>query len=162
MTATLTGSDAFSPPAAGPRRANSSTFESISPKRVTVRIYPERSMPIWLNYVLRRLNDLSRRLEAPTPEPAPLPDPTALERALDELRSVLSDDAPTPSVVPTVDAGVQFVWHSGGWDIEIEVLPLHTEVWARNQSRGERWTGPLDQVRSQLLRALDDVRRAAG
>lgn len=156
MTATLT-SAAFQGSPMQTKDVSSSVYEGLRPRQVLVRMQPEGRAPIWLSYVLRRLNELSDRLDDPIRDPAPLPDPAALERALTDLCSALGDDTPAPSVVPTADGGVQFVWHHAGWDIEIEVLHDRTEVWGRNRARSQQWFGDLDEVRDELEAALTEI-----
>lgn len=155
MTATLTGTDVLS--SEGASFANSSAFEPLMPKLVLVRAVPQRELPQWLPYVLRRLNDLALKLDEPDPDDPAIPDPIALERSLAELQRLLADDTPTPSVVPTSEGGVQFVWHKGGWDIEIEVLPSETLAWGRNRSVGARWSGELEDVQAALVDALQQI-----
>lgn len=160
MSATLAGHEGLGRPMplwAGP----SSAFERLTPKPVKVRVEKEQAAPRWLDYVMQRLNALSDRLGEPEEGSAPLADPRALERALEELRTALGAQTPSPSVVPTVEGGVQFVWHQAGWDIEIEVLPHATEVWGRNRQTATRWAGNLESTRPQLRDALQDIESVA-
>lgn len=64
--------------------------------------------PRWLPYVRWRLNALAEGLGTTGDEEYVSPDPAALRRALPELASLLENGTSTPSVVPTVDGGVQF------------------------------------------------------
>lgn len=157
MTATFTGMD-VEPTAVGEMvRATSSAFEPLVPRLVRVRVGLHRDPPRWLPYVLGRLNALAHKLDEPHPDDVGLPDPVALERSLSELQSLLADETPSPSVVPTAESGVQFVWHKGGWDLEIEVLQSETLAWGRNRGSGTRWAGPLEEVRQQVQEALRDI-----
>jgi hypothetical protein len=72
------------------------------------------------------------------------PHPEAIQRALPELIRFMRVDTPTPSVVPTFDGGVQFVWHKGGWDVEVEVGPKETLLWAQRRDGSVSWHGSLD------------------
>lgn len=41
---------------------------------------------------------------------------------LELLFNIMSDDTPTPSVVPTASGSFQVEWHRNGYDLEIELL----------------------------------------
>lgn len=158
VTITDTAFGSFEP--ATPSSAGSSAFIHRPQRVIRVRVASEALTPSWLSYVLRRLNQLSDQPGPSDETDAPRPDPAALTRALPVLLSVLGPmgvDAPAPSVVPTAEFGVQFVWHRAGWDVEVEVGPAQTLVWAQNRSVGTMWEGNLDERRSELgdvLRAM--------
>lgn len=157
MTATFTGLDSPSSGDVVGTASQSSVFERLLPRAVRVLVLREREVPGWLPYVLRRLNDLaSRYCDEPT-EGCLLAHPDALERSLHVLGELLPDTAPAPSVVPTLDGGIQFVWHRGGWDLEIEVLVNRTETWGRNRETGERFAGAPEQARSALEQAFRQI-----
>jgi hypothetical protein len=48
-------------------------------------------------------------------------DDTIVESSLEWLMRLISEGVPTPSVVPTVDGGVQFEWHTQRYHVEISV-----------------------------------------
>lgn len=53
-------------------------------------------------------------------------DPGVIDHAKRLIRSIallVPDHTPAPSVVPTSRGGVQFEWHIGGVDVEIEIHP---------------------------------------
>lgn len=153
MTATLTGLDDPEPYGSS-ARAGTSVFAVSSPRSTIVRVGGGRRVPRWLPYVLRRLNDLAAGPYEPEDEDGLLPDPQAVWRALPALGGLLTDRTPTPSVVPTIDGGVQFVWHKAGWDLEIEVLANETIVWGRRRGEGLGDAGPIAEMRPVLDRAL--------
>lgn len=158
MTATFTASEVASLTDSPP----STAYESQPAPIVTISIYSEQQSPRWLPYVARRLNELASRSNEPTPEAIGAPDPWVLKHALVVLSEWLSDDTPTPSVVPTPDGGVQFVWHKSGWDIEIEVLPSETYVWGRNRNdTGREFSGDLPERAPELQAALREMSTAA-
>lgn len=113
--------------------------------------------PVWLPYVVLRLNELSRLHTEPADE-VPIPHPGAIQRALPELSRFMRDDSPTPSVVPTSDGEVRFVWHKGGWDIEIDVGPVGTSAWAQRRAGSEALRGSL----SDRLRDIQSVLQHMG
>jgi hypothetical protein len=152
MTTTASALTGFRPDTS-PRADDVSMFAARSHPTVKVRIQHAEETPRWLPYVIVRLRDLQRLLNEPAYE-VPTPDPDALERALSELARFMRIDTPTPSVVPTYDGGVQFVWHKGGWDVEVEVGPKETLVWAQRRDGSVSWDGSLnnhiDEVRALL------------
>jgi hypothetical protein len=88
------------------------------------------------------------------------PSPFLIELAWYTAHEVLPASAPTPSVVPSEDGGVEFVWHKRNWDIELDVEPGGSSVWARNRETGETWSGVLGGLRerlSDLLVKLSDA-----
>ena len=113
--------------------------------------------PRWLPYVQARLNEMAEGIRGIGGEEGISADPAALRRALPELTSLLDDGTPAPSVVPTVDGGVQFVWHRSGWDIEIEVLATTTLAWVRRRGEGPGTAGSVAQIRDPLGGALRDL-----
>ena len=42
--------------------------------------------------------------------------------AIDISRDVMQSTTPAPSVVPTNRGGVQLEWHTGGLDLEVEIV----------------------------------------
>lgn len=49
-------------------------------------------------------------------------DASCLRAAFDVLKSVMREDTPVPSIVPTSDGHVQFEWHARAIDLEVEVV----------------------------------------
>lgn len=109
-----------------------------------VRIQGAEETPRWLSYVMTRLQALLALAYEPDDE-VPTPHLEAIHRALPELSRFMRADTPTPSVVPTVDGGVQFVWHKRGWDLEIEVGPKETLLWAQRRDGSTTVHGSLDE-----------------
>lgn len=124
---------------------------SRAPVRVTVP--RAATAPRWLGYVIDRLNELALPV-GDSDEDMSAPSHEVLSRALDEAIRVLVPATPTPSVVPTTDGHVQFVWHKAGWDVEVEIGPEETWVWARDRESGESWSGSLDEHMGKLVSLL--------
>jgi hypothetical protein len=128
-------------------------LSAFAPRRrasAKIRIARAAEAPRWLPYVMGRLEELHRLVYEPDDE-VPTPHPESIQRALSELVRFMRWDTSTPSVVPTFDGGVQFVWHKGGWDVEVEVGPKETLVWAQRRDGGDSWDGSLDE-------RVDDIR----
>jgi len=45
--------------------------------------------------------------------------------AIDLLMTVMKDETPRPAFIPTNQGSVQLEWHTGGIDLEIEILSPH-------------------------------------
>jgi hypothetical protein len=103
-----------------------------------------------------RLQELLGLAYEPEDE-TPSPHPEAVQRALPELVRFMRPDTPTPSVVPTFDGGVQFVWHKSGWDIEVEVGPKETLLWAQRRDGSASWHGSLDEHIDEMRSLLGDI-----
>jgi hypothetical protein len=111
-------------------------------------------VPASQRYVLGRLQEMA---EAPDLESGVLRDFPVLARAWTEGQLILGADTPTPSVVPSDEGGVTFVWHKGGWDVEVQVDPVETTVWAQSRRTGTTWYGSLDDHRSELRALLREM-----
>ena len=71
------------------------------------------------------------------------------------IEQILPPRVSTPAVFPSFDGGIEFVWHEGGWNVEIEVDAAgETYVWARQKATGEDVYGSLDEHRDYLLDVL--------
>lgn len=91
------------------------------------------------------------------------PSAATVSRARGVAAATFRQDTPTPSVVPTEDGEVAFIWHKNGIDAEITVEesgPVH--VWAHDRGLGESWSGSLDDHRTCCVaRLLDELEREA-
>ena len=130
-------------PALSPTADDLAAFTPRRGRTVRVLVDQADETPRWLPYVIGRLRELLHFAYDPD-EGLPPPHPEAIQRALPELIRFMRVDAPTPSVVPTFEGGVQFVWHKGGWDVEVEVGPNETLVWAQRRDGSASWHGSLD------------------
>lgn len=107
--------DAFS--GAGPTQT---LRASVQGEEVLVAKY-EREFVEWITPIFEGLCKL---LELPPnwdSYGAPQIEKQSIVTALEIIAT--SPDTPKPSIVPTVYGGVQFEWHRGGMDLEIEINP---------------------------------------
>lgn len=112
-------------------------------------------VPIWLNYVVRRLRDLATLRLAPQ-EGVPVPSARAIERSFVEIRRVLRLKSPAPSVIPTIDGGVLFSWRRPKWTIEVEIGDAEPEVWAQSEEDPDIVIdGLLTQWQDEVAQALE-------
>lgn len=87
-------------------------------------------------------------------------DEKAVSQILSLLLAILDDNAPTPSVVPTWEGGVQVEWHRNHIDLEIEAMPSGSVEYFYHGPDGECEErvseNDLDEVR-QLAHKLVSV-----
>jgi len=128
----------------------------------TIAAYPELGLPVielnksnsrWYGYVSRRLRDLHDARYDFTG--FRVPQPEVIDRARFVANYVFKPEHPTPSVVPSEDGDVLFVWHKAGWDLEIDVGLEEISVWAHERSTGRDWYGSLEELRAPAVRLLD-------
>ena len=62
------------------------------------------------------------------------------------------DTTPTPSVVPTADGGIDFVWHKNGYDVEWCITEVNAEFWAHHRATGKMYDEQCMQI---VLDALE-------
>jgi hypothetical protein len=107
----------------------------------------------WHKYVYRRIQELKNGEDdfSELPQPASF----VIDRAWQVATRVLHPNTPTPSVVPSEDGNVVFVWHKARWDLEIEVGPEEVTVWAHSRNTGEMFSGTLDEQAERLSGLLD-------
>lgn len=102
----------------------------------------------WRDYVVHRLAQLRRGEGDFTGLTQPSDRVIARARAIADV--LFQDDTPTPSVVPSEDGNVSFVWRKAGWKVEIEVGSKEVSVWARERSSGTLLSGSLGELRTEV------------
>jgi hypothetical protein len=117
----------------------------------------EALVPRWSRYVVQRLGEAGNGVFDFTG--LLVPSRTVVERAWSVAQNYFRIDTPTPSVVPSEDGDICFVWHKAGWDLRIDVGPEETVVWAHHRGTGRQWFGSLEERRMQLARLLDVIGR---
>ena len=107
----------------------------------------------WHKYVSERMQELKDGED----DFSELPRPTHLvvDRAWQVATLILQSNTPTPSVVPSDDGNVVFVWHKARWDLEIEVAPEEVTIWAHSRATGEMFSGTLGEQLQRVSRLLD-------
>jgi|SRR5271154_5673068 len=117
-------------------------------------------MSRWGPYVEQRIDDLKygRGREHWDGD---WPSPVTVLAAWDWACQAFPEDAPTPSVVPDEDGSIMFVWHKGGWDIEVTVdRESYADLWMHNRKGdGSHSSMPLEEGREQLWTLLSELGR---
>lgn len=134
-----------------PAQPHEVSLASVPPTGVAVpHVFVEGSeAPPWLGYVTGRLTDMARLWVQPDPD-VPTPGTRAFERSLVEIRRVMHEDTPAPSVIVTVDGNILFTWRQPHSTVEIEVGPEETEVWAERYDGDEEIEGDLTDWKDEI------------
>ena len=87
-------------------------------------------------------------------------DPNCVKAALELAWTVMREDSPSPSVVPTSRGGVQLEWHTGEVDLEIEFVSP-TRVYGYFEDHRERtaWELDLTSDLGPLIKAIATLSR---
>jgi hypothetical protein len=107
------------------------------------RIEPVQSTSRWRDYVSLRLSRLRRGdgdftgLTQPTEE---------IVRRARNVTSLFKANTPTPSVVPSEDGDILFIWQKAGWELEIEVGSEEVSAWLHERSSGAISSGSLAEL----------------
>lgn len=117
------------------------------------RMMNYQTLPTWCQYLNNRLAQMSKRAAASVNYPGA----DVLDRAWKIALVTFSPHCPTPSVLPGEGGSVQFIWHKGGWDVELEVERSGEYVWARNRRTGETWHGELVGLFNQFAELLSTL-----
>lgn len=127
----------------------------ITPETVAngTRTLPEYAPGVM--YVRTRLLQMRDRSHY---EVQPYPDESSIANAWSYAWNLVTPGCPTPSVVPSEDGNVSFVWHKGGWDIEVEVGWQDAEVWAEHAADSQSLRGSISETASQLRELLRGLR----
>lgn len=84
-----------------------------------------------------------------------VPSEQAIARAQVLAVSNFHFDTPTPSVLPSEEGDILFLWHKAGWDVEIHVGPRETAIWAHERRTGIELSGSFDEHRAEFSALLD-------
>jgi hypothetical protein len=115
--------------------------------------------PDWLNSVLLGFANVITLPDNWNGEGATAISREAINRALAAIDHLLDRHAPSPSVVPTPDAGVQLEWHRGGKDLEIEFCANgRPEFYYFDEGSREEHEGPVGPSFSFLKPYLERIR----
>ena len=132
------------------------------PSQCYVSVTAQRDASDWIQAVLDRLQSISELTDDWDGYGSPAPEAQTLIAALEVLRHFMPTSVATPAVAPTTAGGVQFEWHQGGWDIEVEVLPDGRAVaWGENISTQETFHGSVEESREDLVLHLKQLTKNA-
>ena len=108
-------------------------------------------MSRWGAYVEQRLGELERGEGDWTGLQRPSALTVAHARKVTEL---FRDTTPTPSVVPTADGSIDFVWSKNGYWVELTVTEQASEFWAHCRPTGQIYDEEGMQLVLDALEAL--------
>jgi hypothetical protein len=107
----------------------------------------------WHKYVYQRIEEL--RAAEYDFTGLKVPPEFVVDRAWSMATALFKADTPTPSVVPSEDGNVLFVWHRAGWELEIEVGAEEIVLWAHDRHTGTVFSGSLVEQRARFSTLLD-------
>jgi len=101
-------------------------------------------IPVWLDSVIKRFDGIvALSPEWAGPETVPPTIELACE-CLDKLQIFMLYTANVPAILPTPSGGIQFEWHSAGWDIEVEFYPDGSgEYWGEDHESSQQISGSI-------------------
>jgi hypothetical protein len=140
---------------ARPARFAGETLTETSVRGTIVSVKTASAAPLWLETVLQRLRELSRlEMDWDGYGSAP-PSRDAILYTAQLLTELLNRGARPPSIGANTAGGVRLEWHSGGWDIEVDVVaPGDVDVWGEKVDGSEGFEGSLEDVRDELHSAM--------
>ena len=116
--------------------------------------------PTWLEptvYALCSLLELEAGWDSYGGQPI---NPNCVKASLELASTVLRDDSPNPSVVPTSRGGIQLEWHTGGVDLEVEIVsPSRIIGFFEDQRAGTKWEKDLTHDLRPLVEAVATLSR---
>lgn len=116
-----------------------------------------RSDSRWHKYVFQRIEELRAAKYDFTD--LKVPSAHVVDRAWGVASTFFKPDTPTPSVVPSEDGDVLFVWHKAGLELEIEVGSEEIVLWAHNRRAGTVFSGSLAEQWAKFSSLLDYMAR---
>lgn len=117
-----------------------------------------RTIPVesrWRRYVSERLHRIESGVDREGGEP--YPSPITVSRARMFAEYLFTPRTATPSVVPTDDGGVSFVWHKGGFDVDIEVSDDEVFVCVYHSASGTSFYGASSQHLAGVKAVLESI-----
>ena len=119
---------------------------------------PSRAEPFdvriarWNRHVVQRLEEL--RVGAFDFTGLQVPPEHVVNQAWIIASSQFHFDTPPPSVLPSDEGEVLFIWHKSGWDVQINVGSEETTVWAYDRTSGTELSGLLASRQKELADLL--------
>lgn len=107
--------------------------------------------PSWLLEFARRINQFEFLGPNWNSYGSRAVDPQSIVSALRALASIMHEDRPTPTVVPTVEGNLQLEWHLGGMDLEVVVEPRGPRYAYFADASGFEWEGEVSSDPNDLM-----------
>ena len=124
--------------------------------QLSVEVYGStEQLPVWLQSTVQGSADLLALPRGWDSYDAPKIELSAVRSALDLLFAILKPESPGPSVVPTVQGGVQLEWHIQGIDLEIRLdSPDKVEISCEDLHTGIEGEGSFPSDERRLRKAI--------
>jgi hypothetical protein len=107
----------------------------------------------WNSYVARRLTAIQNGTNDFTG--LKIPSLWVVDRAWAVARSYFKSSTPPPSVVPTEDGNILYIWRKSGWELHVEVSSEEATAWAYHRRSGHSWSGTLTDRHAKFYALLD-------
>lgn len=111
-----------------------------------------RWIPRWNRQVVQRLEEL--RAGSFDFTGLQVPEDSTVDLAWSVASSYFHSNTPPPSVLPSDEGEVLFIWHKAGWDVQINVEQKEVTLWAYNRADGSELSGPLSSRANDLSNLL--------
>src|SRR5258707_74644 len=115
--------------------------------------WPGVLQPQWQPEVMHRLYNLLKLRANWDSYGAKRPSLASANELLKVLASIMSANAPAPSIVPSASGHFQAEWHQNGVDLEIEVVTPTTILVSYSDPQGE-WDKNFDFDFTELVQAV--------
>lgn len=127
----------------------------------TSDIFPESALlvdsqrPAWLDQLKASLDELLQLKPDWDSYGGLRINPGSIKHALKLAYEIFPDDIPPPSVVPTSRGGVQYEWHCGDIDLEVEIISATRVLgFFEDHLEATEWERDLTSNREPLSEAL--------
>lgn len=111
----------------------------------------------WNKHVVQRLEELRAGVFDFTGLQVPQ------EQVVDQAWNIASNNfysnTPPPSVLPSDEGEILFIWHKSGWDVQITVGSEETTIWAYDRNSGNEFSGSLASRQREFANLLDILSR---
>jgi len=128
------------------------------PRRVLAPTFQDWGGASWYEPTMQAALKLTQLPEGWDRAKAPRIEPTMVVAAMSLLTSVMRDNTPVPSVVPTTRGGIQLEWHTRGIDLEVEFLStVRVQGLFEDQRTGDSWEENLSFNLKPLTDAIANL-----
>ena len=121
----------------------------------------EERLPEWFHATVASLDALGQLAENWDSYGARRVKHSSILATVELLLTLMRDNLPAPTCVPTNRGNVIFEWHTRGIDLEVEVLgPGRLHVAFENPREKTEWEADLTSDLTKLVQCVDELARA--